>query len=118
MYDKEKLHDILINDEYRMIDDNGKIFPPSHDIYRTISETLKNSGSHITPKHIYTILKNNRNGLYNAVLRAFGVAAYNESKNSDSTFNVTELNDTSESSKSFKLIISEEKWAQIKPYIQ
>jgi len=26
---------------------------------------------HITPKHIYTILKNDRNSMYSAVLKAF-----------------------------------------------
>lgn len=56
--------------------------------------------------------------MYNAVLKAFNVDkkdVYNESK--DSTFNAAELSNTStfKSSKNFKLVISEEKWAQIKP---
>lgn len=77
-----------------------------------ISQALISSGSHITPKHIYTILKNDRNGMYSAVLKAFDVnkkAVYNESK--DSTFNAAELSNTStfESSKNFKLVIAEEK---------
>ncbi|EFN66884.1 120.7 kDa protein in NOF-FB transposable element, partial [Camponotus floridanus] len=71
-------------------------------------------------KHIYMILKNDRNGMYSAVLKAFGIdkkAAIQNNDSKDSTFNVTDLNNssTSESSKSFTLIISEEKWAQIKP---
>lgn len=120
MYDKEKLRDILINDEYKTVDDNGKIFPPSHDIYRMISETLINSGSHITPKHIYTILKNDRNGMYSAVLKTFGIdkkAAIQINHSKDSTFNATDLDNssTSVSLQKFNIIISEEKWAQIKP---
>lgn len=120
MYDKDKLHDIITNDEYRTIDDDGKIFPPSHDVHRMISQTLINSGSRITPKHIYTILKNDRNGMYSAVLKAFGIekkAVYNDSKDSALNVCVSDLNNTSTSEqlKNFKLIISEENWAQIKP---
>lgn len=55
MYDKEKLLKILIDEKYKTIDDDGKVFPPSHVIYRCISEALINSGSHVTPKRIYTI---------------------------------------------------------------
>lgn len=73
MYDKEKLHDIITKDEYRTIGDDGKIFPPSHDIYRIISQTLTSNESHITPKNIYTILKNDRNGMYSAALKAFDI---------------------------------------------
>lgn len=120
MYDKNKLLDILIKSEYKTVDNDGKIFTPSHDVYAKISETLQNSGSHITAKHIYTILKNDRNGIYTAVLKAFGInkkttIQSNESK--DSTFNITALNDTSttESANVFNLIISEETWTQIKP---
>lgn len=34
MYDKEELRDVITYDEYKIIDDDGKIFPPSHDVYR------------------------------------------------------------------------------------
>lgn len=70
------------------------------------------------------ILKNDRNGIYCAALKAFGIEkkasvselGYNNDSK-DSTFNAIDLNNTitSESLKTFKLIISEEKWAQIKP---
>lgn len=116
MYDKEKLCDIITNDEYRTIDDKGNVFPPSHGVYHMISQTLENSGSYITPKHVYTIVKNNRNGIYNIVLQAFNVdkkTTCNDSKNS--TFNVTDTSNTSARLINFELIISEEKWAQIKP---
>ncbi|CAL1677483.1 unnamed protein product [Lasius platythorax] len=118
MYDKEKLRDVITNDEYRTVDNDGKIFPPSHDVYQIISETLMNNGSHITPKHIYTIFKNDRSGMYSAVLKAFGIdkiAIYDNSN--DSTFNMTDNTSDNifETSKNLKLLISEEKWAQIKP---
>lgn len=50
MYDKEKLHNVITKDEYRTVDNDGKIFPPSHDVYRMISETLM---SHTSPLNIY-----------------------------------------------------------------
>lgn len=71
MYDKEKLRDIITNDKYKTVNDDGKIFSPSHAVYCLISEALQNNESHITPKHIYTILKNDRSGMYSAVLKAF-----------------------------------------------
>lgn len=70
MYDKEKLHNVITNDEYKTVDE-GKIFPHFHDLYRMISETLVNSGSYITPKHVYTILKNNKSGMYSIALKTF-----------------------------------------------
>lgn len=117
MYDKEKLRDILTNDKYKT--DDGKIFPPSYAVYFLISEALENNGSHITPKHIYTILKNDRSGIYSAVLKAFCIDKKDVfDKSKESSFNVTDLTmsntSTSETIKHFQLIIFEEKWAQIK----
>lgn len=98
MYDKEKLLNVITNDEYRTVDDDGKIFPPSHKVYGMISEALINGGSLISPKHVYTILKNDRSGMYSAVLKAFGgnkKGIYDDSK--DSTFfNVSNSTSTSE----------------------
>lgn len=72
-YNKEKLRNIITNENYKTINDDGTIFPPSNAVYCLISEALKNNGLHINPKHIYTILKNDRNGMYSAVLKAFGI---------------------------------------------
>lgn len=52
MYNKEKLREILTNDEYRTIDNEGKVYPPSHAVYGLISEALA-STAYISPKHIY-----------------------------------------------------------------
>jgi len=40
MYDIEKLKKILTTHEYRIIDDNGKILPPSNPIYQRISKDM------------------------------------------------------------------------------
>jgi len=120
MYDKEKLYNILTNDKYKTVNNDGKIFPLSHAVYCLISKALQNNGSHIISKHIYTILKNDRSGMYSAVLKAFCIDKKSIfDKSNDSSFNVTGLNNTlsstSETMKRFQLVISEEKWAQIKP---
>lgn len=69
MYDKVKLYDILRNDDYKTVNEEGKIFPPSHVVYDLIADEYEQDLSQmgITPKHIYTILKNDRNGMYTAV---------------------------------------------------
>lgn len=56
--------------------------------------------------------------MYRAVLKAFGIDKKNiYNRSNDSSFNMTDLNNTStsETTKHFQLIISEEKWIQIKP---
>jgi len=59
------------------VNDDSKIFPPSHAVYYLISEALKIM-DHILPlntfllfKKNFTVLKNNKSGMYNAVLKAF-----------------------------------------------
>lgn len=120
MYDIEKLISILISEGYKTINDKGEVLPPAHPVYRTISEAMLNSGSCITPKYVYTIMKKDRNHIRQAVLRAYSIEADTEAQNksNNSSFNKTDLNDGSareESVIKFKLIISEEKWTQIKP---
>lgn len=121
MYDKEKLHNILINDKYRTVDDEGKVYPPSHAVYGLISEALASDKCYIKQKHIYTILKNDRSGMYSAVLKAFCIkkdGIYNGSK--DSSYNTTVSNNvnSSDTKKLFKLRIFEKKWSQMKPISQ
>lgn len=56
--------------------------------------------------------------MYSAVLKAFGIDKKSiHNKSNDSSFNMISLNNTStsETIKHFQLIISEEKWVQIKP---
>lgn len=38
MYDKIKLLEILLHPDFRTIDDSGKLFAPSIEIYRVIAE--------------------------------------------------------------------------------
>lgn len=122
MYDKGKLRDVLTNEKYKTIDNEGKVLPPSDPIYALISETLvTNESKYISSKHIYTILKNDRNGMYSAVLKAFSIKRDDTNDSKDSSYNITDLSDINCSDttpKKFKLIITEEKWMGIKPIRQ
>lgn len=84
MYDKKLLAELLSRTEYRTVDENGKILPPSNDVYKNISLSLLEHGCRMSAKHIYTTLKTNRNGFYNQVLRTFDIdlGAQNTSKES------------------------------------
>lgn len=118
MYDKEKLLAILIDKEFKTVDDNGNIFPPSHVVYHSISTVMEKNGSHIKPKHVYTILKSDRNGMYSAVLKAFSLKRVRISNESaDRSYNLSELNNsgTIPENIKFKLIISDHKWSEVKP---
>ena len=123
MYDKVKLLGILTNKDYRTVDDDGKVFPPIHKIYTIISEALAIKEVCISTKHIYTILRNNRNDIYSAVLQAFQINIEDvNNNNSINSLSNTDLNNSSTSEnktiKRFKLLISEEKWLSMKPVRQ
>jgi len=63
MYDKKLLAELLARTEYKTVDDNGKILPPSNAIYNNMSLAMLQSGSRMTAKHVYTTLKNNRKSI-------------------------------------------------------
>lgn len=54
MYDAEKLLALLICEDYRAVDDNGKPYCPSHDIYKNISQKMIECDSNISAKSTYT----------------------------------------------------------------
>lgn len=64
---------ILINPSFRTINSNGKILPPRNEVYIKISEEMKNQGSNINPKHIYTILNTNRGIFLSEVLHIYNI---------------------------------------------
>ena len=73
MYDKLHLLELFTNDKHRGIDDDGQPFKPSHEVYKTILEEMAKHGSLCSSKHVYQILKANRGGMYENVLRAFNM---------------------------------------------
>lgn len=118
MYDKLKLLEILLDSNFRTLDDNGKVYPPSNEIFRTISKTMLESNHNITPKNIYVIINENRNGYRDKIMKAFNINV----QNIDSSYNIlSSSTDTVENnfintlSKEFDIIISAEQWKTIMP---
>lgn len=73
MYDNTKLLEILLDPD-RTIKDCGRPYPPA-EIYRLISEKMKESNSYITLKHIYVLINGNRNGYKDKILETFNIKA-------------------------------------------
>lgn len=123
MYDQNKLIEILTTSEYRCLDANGKCFPPSNSMYEKISKKMMEVDTHISPKHIYTILNTDRRGIRSLLLEAFGLknnVAHDESSKSNFSENSFECQNKLDDCKMyddkiFKLIISEKSWNDIKP---
>lgn len=118
MYDKTKLLEILLDTDFRTIKNCGRPYPPSAEIYRIISEKMKQFNSCITPKHVYVLINENRNGFKDKILEAFnikvndGEVSHNISSCSIETVKNDSINTLS---KEFDLIISAEQWKTIMP---
>lgn len=89
MYDKKILGELLAREEYRTIDDKGNILFPSNVVYGNISLAMSQRGSHMTAKHIYTVLRQNRTGLYDHVLRTFNIDHEAFDKSKDNTLEMS-----------------------------
>lgn len=116
MYDKNKLLEILLHPDFRTVDDNGKAFEPSNEIYRIISDKMKEFNCNISAKHVYVIINENRSGYKDKVLEAFNIKVAevpcNISCNSTDTVKNVSINSVS---KEFDIIISSEQWKNIMP---
>lgn len=107
MYDIEKLRALLITEEYKTVDEKGRCFPPSNDIYKRISIAMNGNP---TSKHVYTIIKNNRNAMYETILNAFDIK--NTSLDVDCSFDPNASSFTMCKDK-FNLLLTFEEWKQI-----
>lgn len=79
---------------------------------------MKQSNSFITPKHVYVLINENRNGYKNNILKAFNIKVddRNVSYNTSSCSIETVKNDSINAhKKKFDLIISTEQWKTIMP---
>lgn len=117
MYDKAKLLEILLDPDCRTIKDCGKPYPPSAEIYRLISEKMKQSNSYITPKHIYVLINENRNGYKDKILETFNIKVSDEVSYNTSACSMKSVKNDSINtlSKEFDLIILAEQWKTIMP---
>lgn len=109
MYDIEKLRTLLINEEYWTVDENGRCFPPSNEIYERISNAVDGNPS---TKHVYTIVKNNKNGLYETIVNAFEVKNMSLEENAD---NFDPNTSTTTCKDQFDVFLTFEEWKHIKP---
>jgi len=73
MYDKSVLLEILLQDDYRTLDSDGKPYPPSASVYTIISQKMHERNCNITAKHIYVIVNENRNGYKNLLLQHYNI---------------------------------------------
>lgn len=118
MYDRQKLFETLGRAEYRTIDENGKILSPSHDVFKNISNHMHSLGSPITPKHVYTIINTNRNGMKDYVMRMFNINKSAEMNKSvdDNTFDLSNASNVSNiQNVTFSLVLSNDVWKTVKP---
>lgn len=124
MYDKPYLKRLVSLPQYRPIADDGKLLPPSNPVYKDISQGMKEIGCEMSPKHIYTILNQNRNDFYNHVLDTFmpDFLAQKANTNIDTGIINYVMEPTSPPTtekdivhKEFTVMISVYKWNSIKP---
>lgn len=120
MYNKEILLQILTNSSFRTIDSSGKVLPPRDAVYVKISDEMKSKGSDITPKHVYTILNENRGIFLSEVLRVYNIddnKRQNARQGKLTNVSHTDCESQAEQkiSSSYKIIVSAEKWKAMKP---
>lgn len=119
MYDKTILLEILLTDECRTLDNDGKPYPPTAPVYSTISEKMRERDSTISAKHVYVIVRQNRNGFNDLLQRHFNINPIERHEFSDTRDSTNDSINTSGSqtlhSKEFNIVISAEKWQLMKP---
>lgn len=72
-YNKVTLQQILSKSECCLLTDTGRVLPSSYEIYKMISKLMLDEGFVITPKHVHTIINNNRNSFKQFVLKTFNI---------------------------------------------
>lgn len=79
---------------------------------------MQECDSKITPKRVYVIIRENRNGYKDILLKHLGIKSREEEK-FDSSCNFESINASDASialhSKTFDLIVSADKWLTMKP---
>lgn len=119
MYDKTLLLEILLREDCRTIDNDGKPYAPSTPVYDTVSREMHARGNSITAKHVYVIIRENRNGYRDLLLKHYGINKDQLYESTDdSTFSENpdvSTSSVSMQSKMFNLVISAENWRDIKP---
>lgn len=117
MYDKDNFKIIITLNEYGSIDENGKLFVPSHNVYERISDSMKRNNLPMTSKHVYTTLSKNRHGFLDLILNIYFPDRFTIRENVE----VKKLFESSVdptnrySIHEFIILLSQEEWLEIKP---
>lgn len=121
-YNKDALQKILSKPECLALTDAGRVLPPSHEVFKVIANLMLKEGCVVTPKHVHTIINNNRNGSKDHILAFFNIAVAKPVSVSEFSNNLSRSveehsNDASATSSSivFQIVISAEKWQSIRP---
>lgn len=114
---KSKLKDILLQPDCRTLDSNGSILPPSHNVFRLIADRMSLCGSYIDPRHVYTIVKDDRNGFRALVEKAYEIKTKETKDNSDYSLTKDDSKNASDTCvyKKFKLVLSAKNWQDMAP---
>lgn len=121
MYDKDILSEILLQDEFRTLNNDGEPYPPSAFVYIAISQEMQKRGSNISPKHVYVIVRENRNEYKDLLQQNFNIKpnrssiVLNSNNSSVDSINTSSSSSAILHSKTFDIVISAEKWQTIKP---
>lgn len=122
-YDKLILGEILLQNDCRILDVNGKILPPSHPVYRFVANRMALRSSHIEPRHVYTIVNEDRNSFKTLI-----ASTHKIDPEGDKNFNISNRSFDADSStdpncnssenincKKIRLVLSAQKWLKISP---
>lgn len=116
-YDAIILQEILLRDGCRTVGDNGLVYAPSHEVYKTIIQKMEDRGSYISPRHAHTIVNNDRNGFKTLLIKKYRIqtSENDNTPNDDSTRNATFNSSELSHSKTIKLVVLPENWLQMTP---
>ncbi|KAF5270737.1 hypothetical protein FQA39_LY01475 [Lamprigera yunnana] len=90
MYNSEKLRRLLGMEEFKVIDNDGKLLGPSHTVFKNISAEMEKINSKMTAKHVYTSIQKNRHGFLSNVQSTFmSDLSFADNENLDSTYELS-----------------------------
>lgn len=120
-YDKNLLHEILLQQDCRTVDDNGKILPRSNSVFKVAANRMALRGSLIQPHHVYTIINEDRNGFRTLVSNKYKIGPRDLENHDTSAVSTSSQKNSNASfseslfSRKIKLVLSAEKWGEMTP---
>lgn len=115
-YDKIKLLGTVTQEQFKPIDEDGKVLRPSNPVFKLVSKEMASGPdpSKIQPKHVYKILHKNLHGFYDQVLQHFSIKKPSP-RPAVSPVKPRVFNSRKKGPLTFDLTIPTNEWNQIKP---